>query len=216
MLLAVYLTSITLLIGTPGPVVAFVLGVAARGGFRQALFTIMGTNWASLVLIATAALIISGLLSVSTELLAWISMAGCLFIAWLAVDGLRSDLAVAAVAAPADSYQAAPTLELAQQATSARSILRGFLVGISNPKDIVFFVAFFPQFIGITNQFQVSLAVLTALWVAFDFLILLCYATVINAGFFQRRKKLISLISSGFLLVIALLGAAYSLQEILG
>ena len=210
-LLAVYLTSITLLIGTPGPVVAFVLNAAARGGFRQALFTVMGTNWASLVLIATAALIISGLLSVNAELLAWISLVGCLFIAWLAIDGLRSELG----AAPVDGEAASATMAVPGMATGAGSILRGFLVGISNPKDIVFFVAFFPQFIGITSQFQVSLAVLTGLWVLFDFLILLGYVTVINAGVFQRRKKPISVISSGFLLIVAVLGAAYSLREVL-
>lgn len=172
----------------------------------------MGTNWASLVLIATAALIISGLLSVNAELLAWVSLAGCLFIALLAIDGLRSELIITQT----DREAAPATREAPGMAAGAGSILRGFLVGLSNPKDIVFFVAFFPQFIGITSQFQVSLAVLTGLWVLFDFLILLGYVTVMNAGMFLRRRKLISVISSGVLLIVAMLGAVYSLKEVLG
>lgn len=49
-LLSVYLTSIVLLIATPGPVVALVLNTASKRGLRQAVLTVFGTNWASLLL----------------------------------------------------------------------------------------------------------------------------------------------------------------------
>ncbi|WP_236872833.1 hypothetical protein [Burkholderia sp. NRF60-BP8] len=50
--------------------------------------------------------------------------------------------------------------------------LRGFVVGIANPKDLLFFVAFFPRFVGITPDSRVSLAILAALWIAVDFTVL--------------------------------------------
>ena len=46
---------------------------------------------------------------------------------------------------------------------------QGFLVGISNPKDIIFFAAFFRQFIQITPHLNISLGVLTLDWIVLDF-----------------------------------------------
>ena len=42
-------------------------------------------------------------------------------------------------------------------------------MGISNPKDIIFFASFFPQFIGVTSDVDVSLVLLTILWIILDF-----------------------------------------------
>lgn len=204
-LLAVYLTSITLLVATPGPVVALVLQTAARFGFRQAVLMVLGTNAASLVLIGVAAVVLSELLAVDDRALGWVSLAGCLFIGGLAMGGLRDALGAPASAGEAPARRAG---------TSA--LLRGFLIGISNPKDIVFFVAFFPQFIGVTGRLQISLALLTALWVLCDFLILLAYATATRTAAFRRRSRLISLLSSGFLLVVAVAGFICAVREVIG
>ena len=89
----------------------------------------------------------------------------------------------------------------------------GFLIGISNPKDILFFIAFFPQFIGITPVTGLSLVLLTILWIAADFLILLAYSAAMKGGLFQRHQRVITLLSSGFLLAIAVGGFVYSLRE---
>lgn len=203
-LLAVYLTSITLLVATPGPVVALVVQIAVQRGFRQAVLTVLGTNAASLVLIGVAAAVLSGLLAVDDRALGWVSLAGCLFIGGLAVGGLRDALGAPASAGDAPARRA-----------GAPALLRGFLIGISNPKDIVFFVAFFPQFIGVTGRFQTSLALLTALWVLCDFLILLAYATATRTAAFRHQTRLISLLSSGFLLVVAVAGFVYALCEVI-
>src|SRR5690606_15519295 len=54
-LTATYALTVLLLIATPGPVVALIVNTAAACGTRKALFTAVGTNWASLVLIGAAA-----------------------------------------------------------------------------------------------------------------------------------------------------------------
>lgn len=46
---------------------------------------------------------------------------------------------------------------------------QGFLVGISNPKDIIFFASFFPQFVNITPDMNLSLTMLTLTWIVLDF-----------------------------------------------
>lgn len=199
-LLSAYLATIALLIATPGPVVALVLSSAAKQGLRPAILTAFGTNAASLILIGTAALAISGLIAVDSEFLTWISLFGCLFLAWIALRSLRG-------------YISEPTEPLSPPRSSPW--LRGFLVGISNPKDILFFVAFFPQFVGITGQATLSLALMTLLWVLFDITILIGYARLVHTGLLRRRADLIARLSAGFLLLVACSGFLYAVKEVL-
>lgn len=57
--LAAYIIAIVVLIGTPGPIVALVINASSRHGFKYALITVLGSNLASLVLLACAALVIA-------------------------------------------------------------------------------------------------------------------------------------------------------------
>lgn len=207
-LLLLYIATISLLIATPGPVVALVISDASRFGFRHALRTVVGTGLAALLLIGSASLVISGLLSVGDQWLRLIGMLGCLFIGWIAFGTLRHELGAGAAAAQ-DAAEPPPVKR-------RYPILNGFLVGISNPKDIVFFIAFFPQFIGITPAPGMSLAILTAVWILLDLLILTGYITIMKGGFFQRHTRTVILLSAGFLLAIALVGFGYGAMELAG
>ncbi|MGL6018822.1 MAG: LysE family translocator, partial [Gibbsiella quercinecans] len=92
-----------------------------------------------------------------------------------------------------------------------RGFLRGFMVGIANPKDIIFFMAFFPQFINVTRAFGSSMAVLSAVWVTIDLLILTAYVFLVRGAFMRRYRPAIGVASSVFLLIIAAVGFAYML-----
>lgn len=200
--LAAYVLAIIVLIGTPGPIVALVINAASRHGFKYALITVLGANLASLLLLATAALIIAGVIALDTHSLQWISLIGCGFIGWMAWTGLRAEWK-------------RPSEELAVPVASAKqhsAFFNGFFLGVANPKDIVFFVAFFPQFITVTADFKLSLAVLTFIWILADFFILLSYALLMQGNVVQRHKRTIALLSSAFLLLIALLGFLYTLS----
>lgn len=59
-LLAAYSLSVVTLLLTPGPVVALITTTASQHGYRRAFLTLIGTNGASLVLIALAALMLAG------------------------------------------------------------------------------------------------------------------------------------------------------------
>ena len=200
--LLAYIVAIVLLIGTPGPIVALVINAASRHGFKYALITVLGSNLASLVLLAAAALIISGVIALDAHSLQWISLMGCGFIGWMALTGLRAEL----------THQDGELSQAAPLPVKGRSgFLNGFFLGVANPKDIIFFVAFFLQFIGVTTDLKLSLGVLALVWMVADFVILLSYAVLMRGGFFQRRKRIISLLSSAFLLLIAIVGVAYTL-----
>lgn len=215
-LLLAYTLSIVLLIATPGPVVALVLNTAASAGRRQAFCTILGTNGASLVLIGLSSLAISGLLMVQERWLTALALVGSGVLLWYALTALRDAWAVPA-ADGADNVVSVESTASAHRPKNRRrsAIAQGLLVGLSNPKDILFFIAFFPQFIAITQQPGTSLALLTLLWVLADFLILLAYATLLGTAFFQQRRHTVARLSALFLLAVAVGGLGYAGMEIL-
>lgn len=201
-LLFAYLAAIVLLIATPGPVVMLVTGTVARRGFRQGVLTAVGANAASLVLIAGAMLMVFGVVMVSARLLVGLHVAGCLFIAVLAIRTLVGEWR----AGRGRSGDGTAAGEPASQPRGLPGVVRGFLVGIANPKDLLFFVAFFPQFVGITPDSRVSLAILAALWIAVDFTIMTGYMAAINHPAIHRKQRWISASSALALLAIALAG----------
>lgn len=197
-LLLTYALTVLLLIATPGPVVALVVNTAASTGRRQALWTAVGTNGASLVLIALAASLILTSAVIAPHVLSALSVVGCLFIGYLAISGLRQALTPNADVAPSDRVRG--------------GLWKGFAIGLSNPKDILFFMAFFPQFIHITSQTSHSLLLLSLVWVILDMAILAAYILLTSTLASPQHQRLIGLASGAMLLVIALAGLFYNLR----
>ncbi|MFL1552842.1 LysE family translocator [Pseudomonas sp. D47] len=198
-LLLIYVFSVVALIVTPGPVVALIINTSLQAGSRRALWTAAGTNLASLILALLAVLILSGSFSVSPRLLSGISFLGCLFILHLAIQGLRS-----------------PPGQGTKAGRSRSGVGTGFLVGISNPKDIIFFVAFFPQFIHVADSFSASVAWLTGLWVLIDFVVLAGYIAVARQAFALKYRVGINRVACLVLLAVALIGLVHSGPALLG
>ncbi|KPX12654.1 Efflux protein, LysE family [Pseudomonas amygdali pv. dendropanacis] len=130
-LLLIYMFSVFMLIITPGPVVALVVNTSLACGPKRAMLTALGTNWASLVLVLVAALILTGTLSVSVSMLNWISLVGCFFIAYLSMQALEQALCYAPT-----PPEAAPAPLPARSRHSG--LVTGFLVGISHLLRLVF------------------------------------------------------------------------------
>ncbi|AZC24101.1 Efflux protein, LysE family [Pseudomonas sessilinigenes] len=203
-LLLVYMLSVLMLVATPGPVVALIINTSMNAGPRQALLTAVGTNAASLLLALVAVLMLTTGLSLDPRLISWISLLGCCFIGWLALQGLRE-----AAAAPGTEPEAASPRRRGQ------GLATGFLVGIGNPKDIIFFVSFFPQFIQVGRSLQHSALLLTLVWALIDFAVLGAYILVARQGFSLKYKRLVTGLSSLVLLGVALVGLVYSVLELL-
>ena len=200
-LLSTYIMSILTLLLTPGPVVALVTGTATRYGYRRAFATVVGTNLASFVLILFAALMLIGVLSLEPLYLHVLGIMGSFFIGYMAIQSLRT---------VSDSGGETTT------ASSAGGIVQGFLTGISNPKDILFFVSLFPQFIAITSDFNTSILTLSIIWGIFDFSILSLYILLVKKWLPEKHKKRMEIVSSLFLLLVAIGGAIYNVYAVFG
>ena len=195
-----FIVRVIILIATPGPVMILVASAGLKGGYKKALQTIFGTNFASLILIFISILILKGVLTVDENALKIIRILGCLYIAYLGSQLVKEILHTPHPDAP--------------QAISAQEggFKKGLLVGISNPKDIIFFSAFFPQFISIAPNMNLSLGILTITWIILDFLTLslvyLCFRRLSQSHLYP---KILGLCGQLLLLI-----AGYGLYETLG
>lgn len=165
--LGLYILTVSIMIATPGPVMILVASSGLKGGYTSALKTIFGTNLASLFLITASILILKGFLSIDERIFLIIKIIGCLYIGYIAYDILK------------DVFQSNNSpLKILKPIKSG--IKKGFLVGISNPKDIIFFSSFFPQFIHIHSNLNISLIILVTLWIILDFLTLSIIYKIFN------------------------------------
>lgn len=122
-----------LLIVVPGPSVLFVVGRSLTLGRRGGLLSVAGNELGGLVPITAVAIGIGALVSESIVAFTVIKIAGGAYLVFLGVQAIRHRHA----AAPASS---AP-------GSGSRLLWQGFMVGATNPKTIVFFVAVLPQFV---------------------------------------------------------------------
>ncbi|WP_083126878.1 LysE family translocator [Kosakonia sacchari] len=196
-LLGTYIGVVLTLLATPGPVVALVCAAAARGSHARAFLTLAGTNLASLVLIALAGLTLAGVVTLSAWLLNMVGLVGSLFIAISAVQALRV-------------MRREKGNEMSRNGGQG-GFVAGFMTAIANPKDILFFIAFFPQFIGVTGDFSTSITLLTAIWVVLDFSVLTLYILAVKRWLPMRQSNRFAAFSSLILLLIGVSGAGYSL-----
>lgn len=208
-ILSAYILAVFLLIVTPGPVVALIIRQASLYGFKTALFTSLGTNLASLILIAFAVAVILGAFEISPFILSAISLLGCVFVFYLGASSLYLAF---------KRHQNKSHLEIPQplhkkiSKSFTSSFLEGFGIAISNPKDIIFFVAFFPQFIHISDSIFISLSILVFVWILLDFSILITYAILMQKAIFLKYQNLIGIMSDMILMFVGIFGAYYLLQ----
>lgn len=140
-LLAFALASFAIII-IPGPSVLFVIGRSIALGRRAGLLSVLGNELGSLPLIAAVAFGVGAIVSESIVIFSIVKIAGAAYLAYLGIQTFRhrNDGAAAEGDAEAAAREEAST-------SGRRVVLQGFLVGITNPKTIVFFVAVLPQFV---------------------------------------------------------------------
>jgi threonine/homoserine/homoserine lactone efflux protein len=134
--LASFSVAAFILIVVPGPSVLFVVSRGVALGRRAAVVTALGNAVGIFLQVVAVALGVGAVIERSVALLSAIRLLGAAYLVYLGVQALRHRRTLASVL---DAGAAAP---------ERRGLaLEGFVVGVSNPKWIVFFTAILPQFI---------------------------------------------------------------------
>lgn len=124
------------LIAVPGPSVTFVISRAVALGRRAAVLTVVGNAAGVYVQVLLVAVGLGAIVERSMLAFTTIKLLGAAYLVWLGIEAIRHRRDLAAV------------LDATGTVKSPRSVLRdGFLVGVANPKAIVFFASVLPQFV---------------------------------------------------------------------
>lgn len=133
--LTAFLVAAVLLALLPGPAVLFLLARGARDGRACALRCTIGVESATLIYAVATAAGLSAVIATSATLFLVIKWVGVAYLLWLGIQALR-----------ARHRDPDPVQPVAVARTLGADLRSGFLVGITNPKVALFFVAFLPQF----------------------------------------------------------------------
>jgi len=173
----------------PGPNVALIVAGSIRFGPRLGLATVAGTSSAILVQLILTVLGLSamlGLLAGWFEALRWLGVA---YLVFLGIRQWRADPAPIETAPPPPG-------------SAAALYGRGFAVSLANPKTLLFYGAFFPQFISPDAAALPQSLVLAATFLALAILIDSGWAVLAGRARFAlaRHGRLRNRLSGGLLI----------------
>lgn len=139
-----YLTFVlatALVILMPGPVVTLTIANSLAYGTRHGLLTVAGTTTGSAILMLIGGLGMASAFLLLAEWFEWIRWMGAGYLIYLGVRQWRAK--PVALSEGNEGIHAGPRKSL---------FMQGFLIAITNPKTILFYAAFFPQFMDVTRD----------------------------------------------------------------
>ncbi|MFI0237108.1 leucine efflux protein LeuE [Streptomyces sp. NPDC016845] len=189
--LPTYLAGTVLIVLLPGPNSLYVLSVAARRGVRTGYKAAAGVWCGDTVLMTLSAAGVASLLQANAVLFGIVKYADAGYLTWLAIGMMRAAWSMwrtrreRIAAAEAGSGEAPSAQE--------RPFRRAFVISLLNPKAILFFIAFFVQFVDASYAYPaVSFVVLGAFAQLASVLYLsaLIFSGTKLSAAFRRRKRL--------------------------
>ncbi|MBF6363901.1 LysE family translocator [Nocardia farcinica] len=189
-----------ILIAIPGPSVLFVIGRSLSLGRRGGLWSVVGNELGGLIPITAVAFGVGSIVAQSVALFTIVKILGASYLAYLGAQAIRhrkDGLGESAAVTP--------------RGVSSPTVLRqGFIVGATNPKTIVFFVAALPQFVDFhAGAVPVQMLVLGVVFTVIAFLCDATWALIAGSArtwFARSPRRLAAVRTSGGGMMIGLGG----------
>lgn len=203
--LCLYVVAVSVVMMTPGPAMLLALSNGASHGMRVAGFGMAGAALSDLLLIGAVGCGLGALLQASEQLFSlvkWVGAAYLLYLAWVLWRAPTQPLSEA-------SPQAA--------STGHSAFLRALFVGLSNPKGLLFFSAFLPQFIQPDEPVAPQYLVLALISVLIDCAMMSLYALGGRHAMRRLSSRMMRWINrscSGTLVLLALGLTFYRRQDL--
>lgn len=124
-----------LLFLTPGPDMSLWLSRTIGGGRGAGLAAMVGTNLGCIVHTLLAAFGVSAVIAASATGFLILKIAGALYLLWLAVSAIRHGSSLNVKSGPA------------RGSSAISDFMLGVTVNLTNPKVVLFFITFLPQFV---------------------------------------------------------------------
>ncbi len=154
-----FLAVSAVVIAVPGPNVLVIVSTTLVSGRRRGLQTVVGTTLAMIIQLAIAALGTTLLLATLTQGFVWLKWCGVAYLLFLGANSLYAFFANRKIERP----------------SASASMQRGFWVSLTNPKTILFFSAFLPQFASPDAAFLPQIAMLSGCFLLLAAIMDSCY-----------------------------------------
>ena len=174
----------------PGPIVTLLIANGLRHGTRAALTNILGVQAGLLIVIGVLAVGLTSLMATMGYWFDWVRFAGAAYLVWLGIKLIRSPVEGVEAGAPPPPPRGG-------------FFLQGFVVALSNPKLLVFFGAFIPQFMDMNQDHLSQVLILGVTFMAVAGLTDIVYAFLagrVRTIFSARRTRLVSRVSGSFMI----------------
>jgi threonine/homoserine/homoserine lactone efflux protein len=174
----------------PGPVVTLVIANGLRHGTRAALTNIAGVQAGLTIVIGIVAVGLTTMMATMGYWFDWVRFAGAAYLVWLGIKLIRFPVEGVSV----DEPPAPPR---------GGFFLQGFLVLLSNPKVLVFFGAFIPQFMDMSKDHVSQVALLGVTFMITGAITDSIYALLagrVRILFSRERTRRVSRIYGGFMI----------------
>ncbi|PWJ84218.1 threonine/homoserine/homoserine lactone efflux protein [Pseudaminobacter salicylatoxidans] len=186
---AAYVIACIVIILVPGPTVTLIIASSMRHGTRAGLLNVAGTQAGIAVMIAIVGIGLTSMIEAAGHWFEWLRLLGAAYLIWMGWQMLRTGGKLMDGEAPARPR--------------GGFFLQGFLVAISNPKTLIFFGAFIPQFLDPKGNHALQIVIMGATALVFAAMSDSTYALLAGrAGraLSARRVRLLSRLSGGFLI----------------
>ncbi|PAU51703.1 lysine transporter LysE [Pseudomonas sp. PIC25] len=161
-----YASAALVVILIPGPLSLLMISNSLNYGLRRSWPAFLGGVSASICLLSASALGLGALLLASEQVFSLLKILGAVYLFYLAWQSWQESRRGARTAS-ADEAPSNPAF---------RALFwRAFGLGASNPKDILFFAAFLPQFLSADRPFVPQLLTMIATWAVLDLACKLAY-----------------------------------------
>jgi threonine/homoserine/homoserine lactone efflux protein len=187
-LLAGFALACFIIVVVPGPTVTVIVANSLRDGARAGLMNVAGTQAGLVIMLLVVALGLETVVAVMGQAFVWVKFAGAAYLVWLGIKLLCSN---------GEIGQARGRLR-----SNAGYFWQGFLVIWSNPKALILFGAFIPQFIDPNDAFRQTMIlgiVFMVVATMFDSLYALA-AGKAGSWLTQRRVRTVERVSGMFLI----------------
>lgn len=134
--LLAFIAAAFIMVVIPGPTVLFTIGRSIALGRLGGFLSILGTAVGSIVLVLAVALGVGTVIAQSVVLFTVVKVLGAGYLIFLGIQAIRHRKDAAATIAKAGHTR-----------PGWRLLVEGFVVGVTNPKSIAFFLAILPQFV---------------------------------------------------------------------
>ncbi|CAH0226085.1 LysE family translocator [Agrobacterium fabrum] len=182
--LITFTIAILLLAVTPGPDMTLWISRSLREGRAAGFMTLVGTNIGITVHTMLVAFGVAALIVASPTAFMILKTGGAAYLVWLAIQAIRKG---------SDFVMVKSTGEKAQ-ASLKSALLNGIWVNLLNPKVIIFFMTFLPQFVSATDQHVTGKLIFLGIWsiiVALPIGIGIVVAADVLSAWLQRNRKVL-------------------------